>query len=99
MIIFLYIYHSFYYKLFFNYNRNIEKNQKKENPLDNKNIKQIDKVIMDFNTIAGIIIISTAVSLMTGIMIWSHRLIEKLYRKGSASYRKISKDISNEKKE
>ncbi len=52
--------------------------------------------IMDKNTIIGIVVILLALSVLTYLLLWSKRIIDRIADKQLGSIRDILKDLSDE---
>ncbi|HET6428194.1 MAG TPA: hypothetical protein VFJ30_07285 [Phycisphaerae bacterium] len=48
---------------------------------------------MDGQTIVGIAVIAAALAVLTGLVLWCRRRIERIARKGFGSARAIEKDL------
>ncbi|MCK4275969.1 MAG: hypothetical protein KAX78_05615 [Phycisphaerae bacterium] len=50
---------------------------------------------MDIDTVLGTIVITAALIVLTGLVLWSRRTIEKISRRGPTSARQIMKDLDD----
>lgn len=50
---------------------------------------------MDIDTVLGIIVITAALIVLTALVFWSRRIIEKISRRGPTSARQIMKDLDD----